>query len=157
MRQFRRGTDYKAEFILAVNELIAEKIADRQERMRRIDSLINAYVEGTGETPNGKQLERLTDYILMEELTDTDRLKSRNTEYPFFSERQLERREGGEAPFKMAEEVGTDGRNYKTPTRRKRAPHENNFVDATAKIRNDERRRQYRKDTAIGELISYVL
>lgn len=151
-QRFSRGTDYKTAFTVAVNDLIKEKIADRYERMARIDELINEYVSGTGETPNQKQLERLTDYILMEELTDTDRMKSRNTEYPFFSERQLERREGGEVSDKMAEEVGTDGRNYKLPTRRKRAPHENNFMDATAKIRNKERKEQYRKDTAPGKV-----
>jgi hypothetical protein len=153
--QFSRGMDYKSEFIVAVNELIAGKIADRQERMKRIEALINAYVSGIGETPNAKQLERLTDYTLMEELTDRHPDKVSREEYPFMSDWQLDLRRDNECGLKITEDTGTDGMNYKPPTRRKRTSSENESVDKFAKIRNEERRKQYRKDTAPGEIVTY--
>ena len=46
-------------------------------------------------------------------------------------------------PLKVAEEVGTDGRNYRIPSRRKRGRYENMLVDKYARSRNQRRRRAY--------------
>lgn len=149
--------DYKAEFHDAVSDLIAEAIADRAERLAAVHALTDAYFDSVSKTPDSSELARLTDYILREELTDTDRMKMRNTEYPFLSEHQLERRRAGEVPLKVAEEYGVDGRNYKMPTRRKRSRHENNKVDGDAKIRNKARAARYKRDTAAGPVVAYNL
>lgn len=154
-RVFELGTDYKAEFVAAVNELIAECIEDRQERIKAVDALINAYIAGIGEKPEKKPLEWLTDYILREELTDRHPDKITNTEYPFMSDWQLDLRRDNEYDLKLAEETGTDGRDYNTPIKRRRTSKENALVDKYAKSRNEERRKQYRKDTSPGEIITY--
>jgi hypothetical protein len=93
----------------------------------------------------------------MEELTDKHPDKITREEYPFMSDWQLDLRRDNECGLKITEDTGTDGINYRTPTRRKRTSSENESVDKFAKIRNEERRKQYRKDTTPGELISYKL
>lgn len=158
MRSLMTGLlDYKAEFRDAVTELIAQDIADRTERMAAVNALTDAYIDSVEVPPDSAELERLTDYILREELTDTDRMKTRNTEYPFLSEHQFERRRANEVPFDVAEEYGTDGRNYGLPTRRKRSKRENWAVDESAKIRNKARAVQYKRDIAPGPRVEYNL
>lgn len=149
--------DYKVEFHDAVSDLIAQDIADRTERMAAVNALTDAYFDSVDKQPDAAELERLTDYILREELTDTNRMKSRDAEYPFLSEHQFERRRANEVPLKIAEECGTDGRNYRLPTRRKRSKQENLLFDKNAKIRNKARAARYKRDTADGPEISYNL
>jgi hypothetical protein len=102
-------------------------------------------------------LERLTDAILDEELTDPNPHKVAHTEYPFFSERQLDLRRDRETGLKAAEETGTDGRDYRRPTKRRRTNYENWRVDKEAAGRNAERQAQYKRDTAAGRPASYNL
>lgn len=154
---YRGRPDYKSAFSEAVSAIIAEKIPDRTERMRRITELTDEYVAATGERPDGTELERLTDAVLHEELTDQRRNKMTAPEYPFMSDWQLAVRQNREYGIHLADERGTDGRNHKRPVRRKRTERENRSVDMFTRSRNAERRRQYRKDTAPGELISYKL
>ncbi|KAF6658885.1 hypothetical protein ACT3XG_14760 [Paenibacillus polymyxa] len=149
--------DYKVKFAEDVTELIAEDIADRDARMAAVSALTEDYVMRYGEYPDMIQLERLTDYILREELTNTDRMKARNDEYPFLSERQFERRREREVPLEVAEEYGADGRNYRVPKRRKRSIKELIFVDEHAKIRNKLRAARYRRDTAPSSVTTYNL
>jgi len=151
------NNDYKAEFAAAVTDLIAEGIADRTERIAAVHALIDAYVDSVGKRPDGAQLERLTDYILREELTDTDSYKITHNEYPFMGDQQLQRRHNREAPSHAAHYEGTDGRNHRVPTRRRRNNYENWYVDYHAKIRNKERAAQYKKDTSPGEIKTYNL
>lgn len=143
----------KTEFTAAVDALIARNITDRTERIAAIAAL----TEYCDDWPDPTQLERLTDYILREELTDTDLYKVQRNEYPFLSERQFVTRHNTEVGMKVAEDYGTDGRNYTVPKRRRRNNYENQFVDARAKSRNIARIAQYRKDTAAGEIIKYSL
>ncbi|MGM0836028.1 MAG: hypothetical protein ACQEV7_07715 [Bacillota bacterium] len=131
----------------------------REERIAEVDRAIEAYFAKTGNMPDDKALERLADLLLYEELTDTDRMKVRNNEYPFFSDTQLARRQEGkhvrstavtgEVPLGASESYGVDGRNYSQPTRRVRNTRENRFVDKEAKIRNDERRKAYAEFTKV--------
>lgn len=144
----------KHAFSEAVDDLIAQNIEDRTERIAAVHALTEAYTDSTGVRPDGVQLERLADYILREELTDPDPYKVANSEYPFLSERQLELRRKREVPLKVAEETGTDGKNYVRPRRRKRSRYENWYVDYAVKLRNKERAAQYKRDTAPGPVVN---
>jgi hypothetical protein len=157
--------DYKAVLHEAITEL--QKATKRGElprelRLVKIEELTEGYYAKTGEMPDGVALERLADLCLYEELTDDDRMKVRNNEYPFLSETQLARRQeglharggtSGEVPLAAAESVGTDGRSYGIPTRRERNKRENRFVDKEAKIRNKERKHTYVEFTKVQPVI----
>ena len=93
--RFALGSDYKTEFSAAVTELLAVDMPTPW-RMKAVDDLVDAYVKQTGERPDGRQVERLTDYILKDELTDPHADKVTNTEYPILSAVQLSRRTGRE-------------------------------------------------------------
>jgi len=147
--------DYKAEFITQVDELIAAHIEDRTERMSAVKALTDRYIETYGTPPDAVQLERLTDYILREELTDPDRMKTRKEEYPFLSERQLERRQEHEYSEGLAETYDTDGINRAKPERRHRTAKEHRFVDKVAQAKNRKRNAQYKRNTSPGPVISY--
>jgi hypothetical protein len=153
--------DYKTELHEAITELQAETKRGempRQLRLVKIEQLTEDYYDKAGEMPDAVALERLADLVLHEELTDNDRMKVRNNEYPFFSETQLARRQeglharggtSGEVPLAAAESIGTDGRSYGIPTKRERNKRENRFVDKEAKIRNNERKQKYVEFTKI--------
>lgn len=157
MSRFKHGTDYKKAFEEAVNEIIDKNIEDRTERIRAIDALIDEYVYAIGSAPDPVQLERLSNYILREELTDKNPHKVRHMEYPIFTETQLKRRRNTEAPEHAAYYIGNDGRDYRYPQRRKRSIKEMIFIDRKAKSRNKERRRKYREFTKPGEVKKYFL
>ncbi|MCY9512128.1 hypothetical protein M5W68_16310 [Paenibacillus larvae] len=141
----------------AVTELIAENITDRSERIKAVEALTDAYIDSVGQAPDSAQLERLADYLLLEELNDNSADKVTQTEYPVFSDRQLERRYKKETTVKAAEYIGMDGRNHKAGKRRKRNKWETSFIDKNAKIRNAERKAQYRKDTAPSHVFTYYI
>jgi hypothetical protein len=134
----------------------------REVRLVKIEDLTEAYYAKTGEMPDAVALERLADLVLYEELTDDDRMKVRNNEYPFLSETQLARRQeglharggtSGEVPLSSADSVGSDGKSYGIPTRRERNKRENRFVDKEAKIRNKERKHNYTEFTKVQPVI----
>jgi hypothetical protein len=147
--------DYKVQFSAEVTKLIEKNnacgFADRADKMAEVQRLTDAYIDQTGETPEASELERLTDAILSEELKSEDLHKRNNTEYPFMSERQMARRKAHEAP-----EVESP-HNKPVSGRRKRTKYENNHMDKGVRTRNAERKRQYRKDTAPGPVITYTL
>ena len=149
------NTDYKAQFAENVDAIIASNIEDRTERMASVKALIDRYISDYNVPPDMAQLERLSNYILREELTDNRPDKVALEEYPIMSERQLERRRSSEVPLKVAEEYGADGRNYRVPKRRKLSTREMIFVDQHAKIRNKVRADQYRRDTAPSKIAVY--
>jgi hypothetical protein len=139
----------------------------RDLRMVTIEQLTEEYYAKTGEMPDGKALERLADLCLYEELTDDDRMKMRNNEYPIMSNEQLARRQegfhsrgntvSGEVPLEAADTVSIDGRSYGIPSKRQRNTRENNFVDKKAKIRNKERKRNYAEFTKVQPVITYKI
>jgi len=128
--------------------------AERVALVEEVTDTMLAYCP-PGMRPDPALIERLTDVILHEELTDMHPDKVTRTEYPFFSAHQLELRRDRETSLKAAEETGTDGRSYRLPKRRKRSAYENYAVDAAAKIRNSERAAQYKRDTAAGPVREY--
>ncbi|MEV2320435.1 hypothetical protein ABNC55_20910 [Paenibacillus larvae] len=145
----------KIAFNEAVTELITENITDRQERIKAVEALTDAYIDSIGQAPDSVQLERLADYILAEELTDMHPDKMTREEYPFFSSWQLQRRRNKESSSGEAATVGVDGREHRKMTRRKRRRAEDNYVDRSAKIRNKERRERYRNERRPGEVKTY--
>ncbi|MEK3836473.1 hypothetical protein [Paenibacillus sp. FSL R7-0128] len=149
--------DYKAEFHEAVTDLIAQDIVERSERMAAVHALTDAYFDSVGEYPDTAEIERLTDYILREELTDRHPDKVTREEYPFFSAWQLELRRDKETSDSAAEFHGQDGRDHRAPIKRKRTAYERWKVDAGAKIRNQARAARYKRDTAPGRVITYNL
>lgn len=154
-------------------------IRDRETRMLVVAAVQDAYYHAHGEfnqrrldewyAKSGQSqrpspvpldatlLDRLTDVILYEEITDPNPHKVAHTEYPFFSMRQLDLRRDREASDTAAATHGTDGKDYRPPGRRVRTAYDNAKVDAVAKIRNKKRALQYRKDTAAGAVVSYNL
>lgn len=137
------------------DEKFAKTLANRELRKEKIDALIEAEFTATGKMPDAYQLERLTDAILNEELSDLDTYKIQRNEYPFMSERQFERRHDREASEKVAEEYGTDGQNHRKPIRRKRSTSENIFTDKNAKARNRERHRKYKEFTQVQPVMRW--
>lgn len=161
---FNINGDYKTQFETYVNTLIttlresdSSAISNRDVRAEEIKSLTDAYVASIGQRPEPKQLERLADLILYEELHDTHPDKMTREEYPIMSEHQLSRRHSGEVSMKVAEEYGVDRRNYKPPVRRKRTRKETWQIDRDAKSRNEERRKVYREFTRVQVIRNYAL
>jgi len=175
--------DYKTQFNEDTTALIATNIADRTERMATVQALIDRYINDHGAPPDPAQLERLTDYILREELTDPNLHKVLHNEYPILSETQLERRRfgargseesnmRGEVSLSTGDDIddsasrqhsgvgsqlATDGKTYRYPIRRTRSKQEQIFIDENTKIRNKRRAKQYKRDTAPGEIQRYNL
>jgi hypothetical protein len=112
------------EFKLAVDELWARtksgELSDRKARFQAIEELTERYFAVNGKQPEGGQLDRLSTLCLYEEITDDDRMKSRNNEYPIMSERQEDRRDSEQVSIKLADEVGVDGRDHRLQTRENR-------------------------------------
>ncbi|MEM5645613.1 hypothetical protein AAHH72_12415 [Bacillus cereus] len=164
--------DYKTQFETYITTLITSlresdfsTISNRDVRAKEIKSLTDAFVETVGERPDPKQLERLADLLLYEELHDTDRMKVRNNEYPIMSGTQIQRRQegtrqrkgnGSEVPLKAAFGLAADSLNHSIPKRRKRTINEMLRSDTT-KSRNKERVARYREFIRIQPIIKYVV
>ncbi|MHA4153214.1 hypothetical protein [Bacillus cereus] len=156
--------DYKAQFETYVNTLIislresdSSAISNRDVRAKEIKSLTDAYMGSVGKRPEPKQLERLADLLLYEELSNTHPDKMAREEYPIMSDYQLSRRHSGEVSMKVAEEYGVDRRNYKPPVRRKRTRKETWQIDREAKSRNEGRRKVYREFTRVQGVRVYTV
>lgn len=149
--------DYKAAFIEAVDDLIAEKIEDRSERMKAVYELTEKYIHRVGIRPDVSQLKRLADYILQEELTDSHPDKMTINDSPIMSATQEERRRAGEYALSLADRYDLDGVKRDRPTRRRRTAQEERFIDEIARERNRARSAQYSRDTSPGSVVRYQL
>jgi hypothetical protein len=136
--------EYVSGFVEAVREGAFE---DRSERITAVELLVERYVTAHGERPDNGDIERLTNVILNEELTDKNTYKVSHEEYPILSNYQFDTRHQEETSLKQAEEYDTGGVNRAKPVRRKRSKYENMTVDKYARARNKERRRRYREFT----------
>ncbi|WJX07520.1 hypothetical protein [Bacillus cereus] len=155
--------DYKTQFETYVTTLITNRresdsgaISNRYVRTKEIKSLTDAYVGTVGERPESKQLERLADLLLYEDLSNTHPDKMTLAEYPIMSDHQLSRRHSGEVSMKVAEEYGSDRRNYKPPVRRKRTRKETWQIDKEAKSRNKERMKMYKEFVKVQPVKTYL-
>lgn len=63
-----------------------------RERKYIIEALLEAYVNQTGRQPDGVQAQRLGNWLLLEQLTDSHPDKVTREEYPFLTKRQLRTR-----------------------------------------------------------------
>lgn len=86
-------------FRLEARRLIGKGIADRAKRMAAVSDLIDSYVEENGEAPDGGVLDKLTDYVLTEELLDARPHKMACDEYPLLSVGQEKMRRKREVPL----------------------------------------------------------
>jgi hypothetical protein len=126
----------------------------REFRLVKINDLIEAYFAERGEMPDTVALERLSDLVLFEELTDSNVHKVAHNEYPFLSEHQFDRRDNRESSVGDAiDNSASDGRAHNKPTRRTRSDYENRFIDKKAKIRNKERKQKYNEFTKVQPVI----
>jgi hypothetical protein len=163
--------DYKTKLHEDITQLQADTKRGelpREVRLVKIEELTEEYFAKEGEWPDVVALERLADLCLYEELTDDDRMKVRNNEYPFLSDVQMARRQEGkhkrksdnpniEVPLGIAENYGMDGKVHDYPTRRQRSDRENIFIDKEAKIRNIERKHKYTEFTKVQPVITFNL
>lgn len=83
--------DYKALFKSFVDELI-KKPGTQEEKKLLIDELIESYIDQIGARPDGLQLQRLTNYLLADELKDRTPDKLTRAEFPIMSDRQYKTR-----------------------------------------------------------------
>jgi hypothetical protein len=154
-------TDYKAKLHEDITQLQTETRRGelpRELRLVKIEELTEEYFARAGEWPDSVALERLADLVLHEELTDTDRMKVRNNEYPFFSEHQLDRRDNVTSVVgDDIENSPSDGRRHLKPIRRARTDYENKFVNKKAKIRNKDRKKHYVEFTKVQPILSYKI
>lgn len=150
-------TDYKTKLHEDITELQqATKRGEmpREVRLVKIEALTESYYAETGEMPEAIALERLADLCLCEELTDNNEHKISQTEYPFLSERQFDRRDNREVKSAHGMDGNAaDGQKHGMPTRRARTGYENMLVDRKARIRNKERKQQYNEFTKVQPVI----
>lgn len=159
------------QFSEKINELWAQTKAGklpRKERFAAIERLTDEYIAATGRRPNPAQLDRLATLCLYEEVTDATPDKMTVNEYPIMSDEQYARRTEGkhvrrrdkngklipnktEIPLKSAHSRGTDGRDYRTPKRRRLSTDEAIIADEK-RIRNKERRRRYNEFIKPGKV-----
>lgn len=107
-------------------------VTSRKKRMAEVERLTDEYIASTGLVPDGALLERMTNVILHEELTDNDEHKMSRNEYPIMSDSMYERRVEGkhqssskrkdklifrEVPLSHAMNRGIDGKDYNVPSR----------------------------------------
>ncbi|MBA9027537.1 hypothetical protein [Peribacillus huizhouensis] len=146
-------TDYKTQLHESITKLQAETKRGelpRELRMVKIEQLTEDYYAKAGEMPDEVALERLADLVLYEELSDMNEHKIAQTEYPFLSERQFDRRDSRESSVGDAiDNSAADGRVHLKPTKRERTGYENRFVDRKTKTRNVERKRKYIEFTKV--------
>lgn len=164
-RDFAKVTDEMIEKIEAdVDVLFKDTLANRQLRMQIIENL----TECAPETPDNKQLERLANAILHEELTDNTAWKSRHNEYPIMSDTQIARRREGkhkrktegldrEISLSKAETVDATRKDNRIPVRRERSNNENIYMDEAVKSRNADRKKKYSEFTRVQPVTTYFL
>ncbi|MEI2280706.1 hypothetical protein [Paenibacillus polysaccharolyticus] len=149
--------NYKWAFHEVITELSEANIENRGERMSAVAALTDSYIEANGERPDVDALERLTNLILKEELSDMDAHKIQHNEYPFLSDRQFERRHDREVSLWVAENMGADGIDHKPRKKRMRSKWENAYMDRDIRTKNAARKAQYKKDTSPGAVVTYNL
>jgi hypothetical protein len=150
--------DYKTKLHEDITQLQTETKRGelpREVRLVKIEQLTEEYFAKTGEMPDAVALERLADLVLYEELTDSNEHKISQTEYPFLSERQFDRRDNREVKSRYdMDGNAADGRKHGIPTRRERTGYENRFIDKKAKIRNKDRKKAYTEFTKVQPVIT---
>ncbi|GEK57162.1 hypothetical protein CHL76_02385 [Marinococcus halophilus] len=108
--------NFRESFETQVNKLISTLTPDKvppdlQWRIYATDSLISAYVNQTGETPEGRHVNRLANWLLFESLADRHPDKVTREEFPIMTKRQLKTRYSRETADESIPETHTE-QNY---------------------------------------------
>ena len=83
--------NYLEEFEKGVTLLLLKR-GTVPERNQAVEAITEAYIKSIGQIPDGVQLQRLANWILMDFLTDNHPDKVTREEYPIMSKRQLKTR-----------------------------------------------------------------
>lgn len=83
--------NYKEAFEKTVTQLLKKK-PTLEERIQASCILIEIYIKQTAEAPDGVQLQRLANWLLLDDLLNAHPDKVTRTDYPFLSKRQLRTR-----------------------------------------------------------------
>jgi hypothetical protein len=113
--EFNRFTA-KTEITEVIKQLNEQEFENEAQRIEEADAVIEAYVQATGERPNGTALNDLGTFILKEYYDSEDRNKKEQPN-PILSEHQYVRRIKKERSGKFAENYGADGKNHNPATR----------------------------------------
>ncbi|MGC4375787.1 hypothetical protein WD019_02430 [Fictibacillus sp. Mic-4] len=155
------------EIITAVRRGNAWNGLDVSDRQTRIEIMNDLFKEYPG--PYDKELiEKMTDAVLHEELTDTDQWKVKHNEYPFLSETQLARRKdgihqrkneggSGEVSLNKAWAIDVTRKDYSLPKRKDRTNNDQIAIENATKSRNKEIHRKYREFTKEQPVTTYTL
>jgi|SRR5699024_7691321 len=119
--------NYKEDFEIIVSKVLSIKKYNGEpptvrERRYIIEALFEAFIEQTGEQPDGVQVQRLGNWLLLEDLTNSHPDKVTREEYPFLTKRQLRTRYFRERADENIPETHTKQRylgGTKSPTYRK--------------------------------------
>lgn len=131
--------DYKKQFEDYTKDIVNNRIEDRQQRKETIDALIEEYVKQTGERPEGRQLEKLANAIMFEELEGDTRADKMTLEAePVMTQSQTNRRHGNEAGGDALTLIGSDSRSYRRPVRRPLTTGEMISVDQASGTKTQE-------------------
>jgi len=106
----------KTEITDTIEQLNKQEFETDAQRIEEADAVIEAYVEATGERPNGTALNDLGTFILHEYYKDKDQTK-KNQENAFLTETQYHNRITKERSGNLAENYGADGKNHNPATR----------------------------------------
>lgn len=124
--------DYNTQFTEEVDRIYDDLLYDtdgglvpHENRVSTVMVLTEEFVEQTGERPPNGQLERLSTYILKEDLKRRKGVKvPEELEYPHLSARQLRDRHDKEADWSYSEYVDSSGIDQFTQTRHSRIHNE---------------------------------
>ena len=104
----------------AINEAFTDFKSIQTSRRHRMDfaeSLTEDYFAQHGKMPESTILDRLATLILQDELADKHPDKMTRGTYPLLSDSQADERYADERSFKAAQDVATDGADYRVKTR----------------------------------------
>lgn len=137
-------------------DVISEDLDDVKGRMDAVEAFyLDARLEGR--KVSSADIDALNSYVLRDDLRWSHPDKMTLIDYPVMSDRQAERRGDKQTSFGASLTVGTDGKNHRIPTRKRRSAYENWYVDHHARARNKERRRRYNAFIKPQPVVSYVV
>lgn len=152
MTEAQTQTSRPLESIISEADYIIEQTKkgelSREDRIDRLTYLCEDLALTAAEYSNKDAIyaliERLSNAVLHEELTDPTPWKSQHSEYPVYSENMLDKKSQKNVPQELSAEYGTDRKNYGRPVRRKRTKSELAFADRVVKSRERARKASYR-------------
>lgn len=115
---FSSCSDYKSKLHEIIDDLYYEvKSHPISYTIEKVRKVTDAYVEEVGVRPDVISLDRMATLILNEEITDTFPDKMSRDEFPIMSDTQREERLKDEVSSVWADEIGSDGVDYRPRTR----------------------------------------